>query len=290
MRIQPQFADTLRQFRDFHPKRFLSVGSERWEFVESGSGSNSVVILGGGGSTAESMISVNIALSYRSHVISIGLPAKAMAIDRVVCGIEAIMESLGVEKAVFLGHSLGGMVIQYFALRRPYRVVGLVLSGTAFYLGIRSYVLPLVSKWMGFAPMAILIHLVKSQMNRLLGPVPESQFWISFYDEELNQSDAGARLKYQFQLLAELAIFFRNNPRAIAASDLNSIPVQIISAEDDRGFTKREIAFLGNLYRNVQTVILPPGTGHLSFLTQLDEYIQIVQQYIQNIAHLTPPQ
>jgi pimeloyl-ACP methyl ester carboxylesterase len=282
MSIQPQFRETLPQFRQLYPKQFLNIGGDAWEFVESGQGNNTIVIVGGGGSTAESMLPVNLALSSHARVISIGMPAKAMSIDDVVRGIDAILESQGVNQAVFLGHSLGGIVIQYFALRRPQRVAGLVLSGTAFYLGVRSYLLPLVSRWMAMASEAMLLRLVKSQIGRLLGSVPDKQFWISFYEDELNRPGAGARFKYQLRLLADLAIFFRRNP--IAAPELASIPVEIISAEDDRGFTRREVASLANSYKNARTAILPKGTGHLSFLTRHDEYIQIVQQFLQDLA------
>jgi pimeloyl-ACP methyl ester carboxylesterase len=284
MSAPPQFVDTLPQFLEIHPRQFLDTGGDRWEFLESGQGNNTVVIVGGGGSTAQSMLPVNAALSSHAHVISIGMPAKALSLDDVVRGIETILDSQGVNQAVFLGHSLGGMVVQYFALCRPHRVAGLVLSGAAFYLGVRSYLRPFVCRSMALAPEAMLIRLVKSQMSRLLGSVPDSQFWISFYSDELDQPEAGARFKYQFQLLAECAIFFRRHPIAGAAPELTSIPVEIISAEDDRGFTKREVASLASSYKMARTVILPKGTGHLSFLTRHDEYIRIVEQFLQDLA------
>jgi pimeloyl-ACP methyl ester carboxylesterase len=284
MSAPPQFVDTLPQFLELHPNHFLNVGGDPWAFMESGQGNTTVVIIGGGGSTAQSMLPVNVALSSHARVISIGIPAKAMPLDDVVRGMEVILDSRGVNRAVFLGHSLGGMVVQYFALRSPHRVAGLVLSGTAFYLSLRSYLLPFVCRLMALAPEAMLVRLVESQMDRLLGSVPDSQFWISFYSDELNQPEAGARLKYQFRLLAECAIFFRRHPIANTAPELASIPVAIISAEDDRGFTKREIASLASSYKNAHTAILPKGTGHLSFLTQHNEYIRIVRQFLEDLA------
>ncbi len=284
MSVQSEFIETLRQFGELHPNQLLNAGGDRWEFLESGQGSNTVVIVGGGGSTARSMLPVHAALSRDAHVISIGIPAKAMSLDDVVRGIEAILDSQGVNQAVFLGHSLGGMVVQYFALCRPHRVAGLVLSGTAFYLGVRSYILPLVCRSMAMAPEAMLVRLVKSQMDRLLSSAPDRQFWISFYGDELNLPEAGARLKYQLRLLAECAIFFRRHPIASTAPELTSIPVEIIYVEDDRGFTKREIASLAGSYKNAQTAILPRGTGHLSFLTRHDEYMRIVRKFLQEIA------
>lgn len=45
-----------------------------------------------------------------------------------------LMEKLGVKKAVFTGHSLGGMVCMYLALEHPGMVEGLILLDTTSYL------------------------------------------------------------------------------------------------------------------------------------------------------------
>jgi pimeloyl-ACP methyl ester carboxylesterase len=46
----------------------------------------------------------------------------------MVAELDGFMDELGIESAVFAGHSLGGMMLQDFAVANPERVEGLVLS------------------------------------------------------------------------------------------------------------------------------------------------------------------
>jgi len=133
---------------------------------------------------------------------------------------------------------------------------------------------------MAQAPKAFLVRAVTFQMRRLLKPVEAANFWFQFYREELRQPGAGARLKHQSTLLAKFALFFRDHPMDSSLPWVKSVPVQIIASEDDRGFTKREIAFLSSRYPRSLTVTFPRGTGHLSFLTRSHEYVEVVRKFV----------
>jgi pimeloyl-ACP methyl ester carboxylesterase len=281
---------TLRVFRQTHRVQILQLGTDRWECISGGSGECAVVIVGGGGSTAESMFSINAALEPNCRVISLGIPTTAVTPEAVISGILGILDSLGIGRAIFLGHSLGGIVAQSFAVRHPERVAGLVLSSTGFYLGARSVLLPAAAKLMALLPEAWLLRLVGSQMSRLLKPAQAADFWLRFYQAELRQPGSGARLKHQVALLALYSSFFRKNPIGPGLSWVKSVPVQIIAAEDDRGFTKREIAFLGSLYPKSRTLTLPAATGHLSFLTRPREYVEAVERFVAGVMLDAPLQ
>ena len=280
MNASAQMAKTLRAFRETHTTRILQLGMDRWEYILGGKGECTIVMIGGGGSTAESMFSINAALESTCQVVSLGIPTSAATVEEVNRGIEGIIDSLGIGQAIFLGHSLGGFVAQSFAVRHPQRVAGLVLSSTGFYLGARAVLLPAATGLMMRFPTSWLLRAVGSQMERLLKPAEAADFWLQFYHEEIRQPDSGARLKHQGSLLVKYAAFFRENPIHSGLPWVNSVPAQIIAAEDDRGFTRREIAHLGSLYPRSRTITLPAGTGHLSFLTRPREYVEAVQKFI----------
>jgi pimeloyl-ACP methyl ester carboxylesterase len=167
-------------------------------------------------------------------------------------------------------------------------VSGLVLSSTGFYLGARAVWLPAATQLMMLFPETLLLRAIGSQMERLLKPAEAADFWFQFYREELSQPNAGARLKHQGSLLVKYSAFFRENPIDSGLAWVHAVPVQIISAEDDRGFTKREIACLGSLYPRSRTITLPMGTGHLSFLTRPREYAEAVQGFVAGAIEATP--
>jgi pimeloyl-ACP methyl ester carboxylesterase len=288
MNASAQMAETLRAFRQAHSTRVLQLGMDRWEYIVGGKGDCTIVIIGGGGSKAESMFSINAALETNCQVVSLGIPTTATTVEDVNRGIVGILDSLGIKQAIFLGHSLGGVVAQSFTVCHLERVAGLVLSSTGFYLGARAVLLPAATWLMLLFPGSWLLRAVGSQMRRLLKPAEAADFWLQFYQDELGQTDSGARLKHQASLLVRYAAFFRENPIHSGSPWANSLPVQIIAAEDDRGFTKREIAYLGSLYPRSRTITLPAGTGHLSFLTRPREYVDAVERFVASVMIQRP--
>lgn len=281
-----QLAQALREFRQAHSKHTLQVGPDRWDFIQGGRGDYTIVIVGGLGSTAESMFSINVALESTCQVISLGIPVGATSVEGVNKGIEGILDALCVGKAIFLGHSLGGMIVQSFTVSHPERVSGLVLSNTGIYLGARAVLLPAAATVTAGLPGALLLNLVRSSVSRLVAAAEGKDFWNEFYQDELRQPGFGVRLKEQSSLLARYAAFFKQNPIDSNLARIKSLPVQIIAAEDDRGFTRREIDFLGRLYSKSQTLTFPPVTGHFSFLTRPCKYVDAVKSLVARVYEI----
>lgn len=281
--LSARLNDLLREFRRTHDKRFLEVGGDAWEYMIGGAAAPTIMIVGGGGSTAESMFTVNAELEPSARVLSMGIPTTISTAERVMIGTKSILDSQHIARVVLLGHSLGGLVVQAFAVRYPERVAGMVLSNTGFYVGIRAMLMPALARLMARAPNALVLGSVSRQMNRLLKSVEAPSFWRQFFQQEMSRPDSGERLRQQLALLADLVRFFKVNPIAEAGAWVQSLPVQIISSDDDKGFTRRETAFLGSLYPNSHTMIFPRGSTHLSFLTRPHEYIDIVQRFLASV-------
>lgn len=71
-----------------------------------------------------------IAYDLRGHGES-PMPEERFGLDELVDDLEALRDTLGIEKAHFAGHSLGGMIGPAYALRYPDRVLSLGLYSTA---------------------------------------------------------------------------------------------------------------------------------------------------------------
>ncbi len=69
-----------------------------------------------------------LALDLPGHGRSIG--AGRTTIDEYVTALREFLDASGIERAVFVGHSMGGAIVQTLALECSERVAGLVLVGT----------------------------------------------------------------------------------------------------------------------------------------------------------------
>ena len=71
---------------------------------------------------------------YRGHGAS-SVPQGPYSLDRLGRDVLELMDGLGIERAHFLGLSLGGIVGQWLGVHAPQRIGRLVLSNTSAYLG-----------------------------------------------------------------------------------------------------------------------------------------------------------
>lgn len=70
----------------------------------------------------------------RGHGAS-DVPTGAYSLDRLGRDVIELLDGLGVEKAHFLGVSLGGMTGQWLGYRAPERIASLILANTSAYMG-----------------------------------------------------------------------------------------------------------------------------------------------------------
>ena len=68
-----------------------------------------------------------LALDHRGHGDSAWDPEHRYDLDAMVADVEAVTAGLGIERAVVIGHSLGGRIATLYAGRHPERMAGLVL-------------------------------------------------------------------------------------------------------------------------------------------------------------------
>lgn len=132
---------------------FVTIASEQIYFIERGQGLPVVFIHGAGSShliwgaqvAALATSAETSALGEVARAIAFDLPghnkspgAGRDSIDAYRDLLLAFLDTLRIERAVLAGHSMGGAIVQSFALAHPDRVIALALIDT----GARLRVLP----------------------------------------------------------------------------------------------------------------------------------------------------
>jgi len=130
--------------------RFVEVSGLSYHYVESGQGEPVVIFLHGFGASTFSWREVLPEIAERRRAVAFDRPgfglterplaggwdgpnpysATSQADDTIV-----LMDELGIEQAVLVGHSAGGAVAVLAAARHPDRVSGFVLVAPAIYTG-----------------------------------------------------------------------------------------------------------------------------------------------------------
>ena len=126
---------------------YATVGARKIYYIQQGDQGLPVIFVHGAGANHLVWGAQMRALGRIAHVIAIDLPGHGKS-DLPGCdSVEAygdvilgLMDGLGFERAVIVGHSMGGAIAQMFALSHRDRVAGLGLIGT----GARLRVLPAV--------------------------------------------------------------------------------------------------------------------------------------------------
>ena len=117
----------------------IDAGGHRIHVAVSGSGPPDLVCLHGLVDSVAIWDRVTPSLAQRGRVVRVdqrghgrsGAPPGPYRREDLASDVASVLATLGVERAVLVGHSMGGIVSMTTALCHPDRVAGLVLVGTA---------------------------------------------------------------------------------------------------------------------------------------------------------------
>jgi len=119
--------------------RFAAAGRVKLHYIESGTGDPLIVLLHGLGSTVTKWRDALPIIGSRRRAIAVDLPGFGKSdaprghytFGFLAGGIKAFLDSIGVERCVIVGNSLGGITAMWLAATWPERVAGLVLVDPA---------------------------------------------------------------------------------------------------------------------------------------------------------------
>jgi aminoacrylate hydrolase len=267
----------------------LSDGAELSVHVD-GSGPDVVLVTGLGG-TASYWDPTVAPLTKSFRVIRYdqrGIAAStrgtaATTIDQLADDTFAVIDHVGSKRAVLLGHSTGGVILQSMALREhranateqsESRIAGLVLSGT--WAKQNRYMKEL------FGSRAEILKVRPREYAAMVGFLAYTADWLNANWDKFDAMAATAPMTpVQQAIVAERIAAIMAFDRS---TDLHRIkvPVLVQGAEDDLivpAFLNRELA---GLIKHAELQMLPTG-GHMYPITRTDTFVKSLTAFANKV-------
>jgi parallel beta-helix repeat protein len=130
--LPPHQRFLMYDFRETHPYKELDVKDNRWEYISSGNGSKTLVLLHDEFFNAEMFMKQIKEFETNYQIIAPNIPLTVSTMNEVTRGLAGILEAESIDKAVILGCGLGGMVAQSFVRSYPDLVEHMILSSTKY--------------------------------------------------------------------------------------------------------------------------------------------------------------
>lgn len=285
------------EIEPFGKKIFLDKSQLCLFYFESGQGNpNHLFLIHGLGDEADTWRHIILPLSEDYHVIALDLPGfgRSDKPERVyspqffIDTIQALMDNLSIEKAFFVGSSLGGMLAQGFAIGHPDRVSGLILIGGTLLqkepmsdMSLRLMRVPILGEWLytwlrknpdsAFDSLRSVYH--------DLDGMPQKDK--DFLYQRVNQrvwSD-GQRLAY-LSTLRNLTKWVKKSQDGLAEKlSTYNLPTLIVRGEFDPLFPEINADALAQTQKNTDKVVIH-ATGHLPHQENPEAFVNAILMWL----------
>ena len=269
----------LLQFRTVHALKRLAVRGVEWQYIAAGTGTEAIMILGGGLSTAESSFRTITELEDRYRVLSPSYPPIG-DLRLILEGLSRILAAEGLKRAHFYGHSLGSAVAHAFVRSRPNMVDKLVLSSFGLYTPQHTQAARIFIDQLSQMPEESIRAYYEKTITRLMSGAADDEcaFMQAYFEDLLTLQLSKAALLARFAMLTDL---FDNADRyAVFAPVARPGKVLIIEAKDDTGFDATEREQLKATYPEARVHTFESG-GHWVGLTHSEEYDAALREFLQ---------
>ncbi len=201
-------------------------------------------------------------------------PDGPYTIDMMADDVLALMDHLKIDKAHFVGHSMGGMIVMSCMQKAPERFLSAVLASTALKLSprtqffLRQYPKVLEYDQQQQEPIKPLILAAFSFSNAIL----KEQALLDMYFNKQNQSPAEPIAVAKHQLYACLEHDFESiKPQSYA------FRICVCCGDDDILTTVEDAQNIAQKLKG-STVTVCPGAGHILQFENSQLFCQIIQQ------------
>jgi len=279
---------------DYHyPVHHAHVDGLDIAYLDEGEGDQVVLLIHGLGTSAKGWIRNIPALSERYRVIALDLPGYgysskgaypySMAFHAAACA--GLLSALGIDQAVWVGHSMGGQIALTAALEIPDRVQALVLLSPA---GFEAFTEG-EADWMKGA---VTPKFVKETPIRAIAANVHSNFYDMpdaadfFITDRIQVVGAQGFDDYAYAVWRNVAAML-DGPTHDRLGEIQK-PTLIIFGENDRlipnpylhGGWTRDVAEYGHRQIAGSELVLLPETGHMNMFERPTEVNQAILGFV----------
>jgi pimeloyl-ACP methyl ester carboxylesterase len=276
--------------------KFVTIKNINVHYKIVGEGNNTLMLLHGFGASAFTWNKVITPLSKNYTVVAydrtgFGFTSRPVpgewsgespysSISQVEQTI-ALMDKLGVDKAILIGSSAGGMIAALTALKYSDRIKALILVDAAIYRG---------------GPPGWLVSLIRIPQIKRLGPLFVRKYFINSAERarELAWHDPSKhtpeilegykkplRAKNWDQALWEFALAYHPLNLGERLGDIK-IPVLVITGDDDRIVPQEYSVRIAREIPHAELVVIP-NSGHVPHEETPEEFLEAVNKFLEGV-------
>jgi pimeloyl-ACP methyl ester carboxylesterase len=264
-------------FRKSNPLKKLKIQNVEWQYLDTGSGKNTIVLMTGAlGMPIIDWRHINY-FSQQFRLLAPSYPPLP-SMEALVDGIADLMVKAGVHSVQIWGGSYGGMVAQVFVRKYPQLTEKLILSHTLPPNPETGKSLTRMLKWMQILPGFLLRWLLNRSLSRLM---PENEEGMALTYAIYNEIMHTHMDKENIVALFKRTIDY--STRHFTPDDLANWQgsVLLMLSKDDPSTPDETRQLLQTIYPDAR-VHLFQGTGHATSLLQENAYREVIESFIKN--------
>jgi pimeloyl-ACP methyl ester carboxylesterase len=274
----------LFEFRSTHPVRRRLIDGVEWNYILSGTGSETILIMGGPLSTPEMPYRsiLNLEKDYRVLSLSYSVFDR---VDNFLDGLAKLLDLEGIDRFHLRGTSLGAgichVLIRRHLIGEIYplkdRVDKLILSTFGLYSSKKISQVKILIRLFQLLPYWMTSKYINFIMSVSLKGNDKSDalFSIAHNRDIIDRQNNKQTLIGHYQMVVDM---FENSDYDVG-KDIGSSAVLIIETQDEKSLDLSEQAAFRQTYPNAHLHFFKSG-GHLREITHQDEYPEIVRKFL----------
>ncbi|MFA6074285.1 MAG: alpha/beta fold hydrolase [Negativicutes bacterium] len=255
----------------------MQINGVRMNYIDEGTGAGIIFVHGLGESALSWRNQTDyfkakyrvIAMDLRGHGASRGGEAE-ITMEQFAADIIALLDALMIDKAHFVGLSMGGLVCQELTRTAQERMLSLSLCNTAAFVGGGAA---------GKLPERLeMIERISmdAMADFIVRACMPYDFAQSVYDEAFNIFRQNRKEPYKLATTATFSVDFRDCLKSVR------VPTCVVVGERDQSTPVSAAQFINENIKGSKLEILP-GVGHLSKLENPQLFNSTIERFLNNI-------